>query len=141
MDLQNNGFVLFSALPYAQIILSVGRNPGFGGDTIELTCSADSNSLPISDRPKTYYFWKSSLYGNLRNISSGPAQIQNGDVVPGYNIKNDGKTLMIVSAQYTDDFLCSAQEEGSPYKYTSVNFTLIVYGEQWCFCPQCIRLN
>jgi len=30
--------VLFSAIPYADIILSVGRNPGFGGDTIELNC-------------------------------------------------------------------------------------------------------
>lgn len=75
------------------------------------------------------------MYGNLRNISSGPAILQNGDILPGYSIKNDGKTLVIASAQSADSsFYCLAREEGSPYN--SINFGqsgLQIYGEYECF--------
>ena len=74
--------------------------------------------MPVSERPKMYYmyFWNINSIGYLRNISSGPAVLENGDVVPGYSINNDGKTLVIHSVQYTDLFGCTVLEERSPYK-------------------------
>jgi len=92
---------------------------------MEFDCSATSNSLPASDRPKMYYFYISVLHGNLRNISSGPAVLEHGDVIPGYSIKNNGKTLVVVSAQYSDNIGCSVQEERSPYKSGSVFYQTI----------------
>jgi len=128
--------VLFSAMPYAYVFQSAGRNPSYGGDTIELNCSSYSASLPASEQPKMYYFWYIRSYGLLRNISSGPAVLQNGDVVPGYSIKNDGKTFVIESAQYADSYYCSVQEEGSPYKNLYNNYFFVsVYSEYNVFCP------
>lgn len=57
--------------------------------------------------------------------------LRNGDVLPGYSIKNDGKTFVIASAQFTDTtFYCSVQEEGSPYKSAGANYpSLTIYSE------------
>ena len=84
--------------------------------------------MPVNERPKMYYFWYINSIGYLRNISSGPAVSQNGDIIPGYSIKNDGKTLVIVSAQYSDSYSCSVQEEGSPYKSSSY-LSLTIYSK------------
>src|SRR6218665_2003346 len=124
------GFVLFSASPSASVVLSVGRNPSYAGDSVEINCSGTSNSMPVNERPKMYYFWYANWYGYLRNISSGPAVLQNGDVVPGYSIKNDGKTIVIASVQYSESFYCSVQEERSPYKSGFNRYVdITVYGE------------
>lgn len=121
----------FSASISASAILAVGRNPGFESDTVELTCSNTSYSLPVAERPRLYYTWHNSWYGSFRNISSGAAVLRNGDVLPGYSIKNDGKTFVIASAQFTDTtFYCSVQEEGSPYKSAGANYPgLTIYSE------------
>lgn len=128
---------LFSAYPYASPVLAVGRNPCFGGEKIELNCSFSSNSRPDAYRTNIYYFWSISQYGSLRNISSGPAVLKYGDTVPGYSIKNDGKTLVIASAQYTGNnynwLSCAVQEEGSPYKSSDSWLDLRVYSEYLCF--------
>ncbi len=118
-------FYYFSATASARTILAVGRNPAYEGDQIELNCSVTSNSLPPEFQTKVYYFWSNSYYGNFRNTTNGPMVMQNGDVFPGYSVKNDGKTLVIDSARSTDtSFLCSVKEEGSPY--SSVNFGLSI---------------
>lgn len=126
----NFDIFLFSAsIINAYTILAFGRNPSFEGDTIELNCSNTSYSLPVAEQPRLYYTWYNYWYGPFRNISNGPAMLWNGDALPGYTIQNDGKTLVIASAQFSDTRLyCSVQEEGSPYKSTNVYYSnLTIY--------------
>lgn len=142
----NSAAVLFVyASISASAILAVGRNPGFESDTVELTCSNTSYSLPVAERPRLYYTWHNSWYGSFRNISSGAAVLRNGDVLPGYSIKNDGKTFVIASAQFTDTtFYCSVQEEGSPYKSAGANYPgLTIYSKPftYSFSPVSRKFN
>ena len=102
------------------------QQPSTEGDTVELTCTVNSTSLPAAYRPKIYYQWYVTGIGALQNISSGPAtRATYGDSVPGYSIKDDGKTLVIAAAQYRDTgtIYCYVKEQWSAYWY-SYSFSL-----------------
>ena len=105
-----------------------GQQPATEGDTVELTCVAVSYSLPAAYRPKMYVKWYLSWIGTwLQNVSGGQATLENcGDSVPGYSLKDDGKTLVIASAEYRDTLAirCNGQEQWSPHQLNSPWFTL-----------------
>ena len=77
--------------------------PSTEGDRVELTCTVNSTSLPAVYRPKAYITWYVFAIGGFKNISSGQAtNAYSGELVPGYSINDNGKTLVIASAQYRD---------------------------------------
>lgn len=102
--------------------------PATEGDTVELTSTVIPTSLPVAYRPKIYYRWYLSwIDSTLQNISSGPVKLEySDDLLPGYSIKNDGKSLVIASAQYDDTrgILSYAREQWSPYESSSSWFYL-----------------
>lgn len=60
--------------------------------------------------------------------------LEDGDVFPGYSIKNDGTTFVIASAQSIDSSVyCLVKEEGSPYSsgYSGLN-SFQIYGKHQC---------
>lgn len=126
------------------VTITSGSNPAKEGDTVELTCNLTSASLPASYR--TYvisYAWNIPNYGLLRNISSGPAVLLNGDLVPGYAIKNNGKTLRISSVRYQDGtyFHCYGLEDGLDVGWRSYSLYLALKYRPYIPSPDSKKFN
>lgn len=82
--------------------------------------------MPVTSRPKIHYTWKISQIKRFKFISSGPVMLWNGDVVAGYSVKNNGRTLRISSirAWYDRFVTCFGVEEGSDVKLLDDNLAI-----------------
>lgn len=95
------------------LILSSGQEPATEGDALELTCNLTSISLPSAYRPSVYYSWRIQYEWQSETNSSGTVMDSKGNIISGYMIKNNGRTLVINSVQYYDKHIdCRGREDG-----------------------------
>ena len=88
------------------------------GYSVELTCTANSTSLPAIYRPNMSYTWGRYEYNHIGVFqvrSDGAVVLEDGSYVDRYTLTNNNRTLRIASVSFFDDghFYCGATESGS----------------------------
>lgn len=119
----HNNYLLFLLGPPS---FRVTMSPDFdvvpNGYSIELTCTANSTSLPAAYRQNITYVW--GRYENdhidpFKVRSDGAVALEDGSSVERYTLTNNNRTLRIASVSFFDNryFFCGATESGSNVQY------------------------
>lgn len=105
--------LMFEGDLQGSLILSSGQEPAIEGDALEFTCDVTSSSLPAAYRPTIYYSWQIRGDWQPEITPSGPLLNHDEDIIPGYVVKNNGRTLVISSANLYDQYIrCRGREDG-----------------------------